>query len=101
MKEGDLLPPIHPGEMLREEFMVPMGLTSYALAKAMNVPRTRVERLVREETGISPEMALRLGHVFSTTPELWMNLQSRYELIVARRAAGHALDGLPVLIAAE
>jgi addiction module HigA family antidote len=103
MKEGDPLPPIHPGEILREEFLIPMGLTPYALAKAMRLPRTRVERLAREESAISPDMALRLAHVFSTTPELWLNLQSAYALEVARDAQANdrSLDGLPVLIAAE
>jgi addiction module HigA family antidote len=71
---------MHPGEVLREEFMVPYGLTAYALAKACRVPRTRIERIVREETGITVDTALRLARIFGTTPEFWLNLQNRYEM---------------------
>ena len=74
------LSPMHPGEVLREEFMVPYGLTTYALAKACRVPRTRIERIVREETGITVDTALRLARIFGTTPEFWLNLQNRYEM---------------------
>jgi len=74
------LPPMHPGEVLREEFMEPMGLTAYALAKAIDVPRTRVERIEREETAITADTALRLARYFSTTPQFWLNLQAEYEL---------------------
>ncbi|WP_041545147.1 MULTISPECIES: HigA family addiction module antitoxin [Chelativorans] len=74
------LSPMHPGEVLREEFMVPYGLTAYALAKACRVPRTRIERIVREETGITVDTALRLARIFGTTPEFWLNLQNRYEM---------------------
>ncbi len=73
-------PPVHPGEVLRDEFLEPMALTPYALAKAIGVPRTRVERLVREETSITADTALRLSCYFGTSPELWMNLQSGYDL---------------------
>ena len=80
------LPPLHPGEMLREEFLVPLGLSPYALAKAIGVPRTRIERLVREETPVTADTALRLGRYFNMTPQFWMNLQAHYELEVAGRA---------------
>src|SRR5262249_43256554 len=86
------LPPLHPGEVLREEFLKPLGLTAYALAAKLNVPRTRIERLRDEETGITADTALRLGIFFGTTAEFWMNLQDRFELEVARRAAGRKLD---------
>src|SRR5665213_3196452 len=79
------LPPMHPGEMLREEFMKPMGLTPYKIAKACGVPRTRIERLVREELGISADTALRLAKFFGTSVGFWMNLQSRYDVRVAER----------------
>ncbi|NOX72213.1 MAG: HigA family addiction module antidote protein [Alphaproteobacteria bacterium] len=72
--------PIHPGEMLREEFMVPLGLTSGKLAKALGVPRTRIERLVREETGMTTDTAARLGKYFQTTAQIWLNFQTSYEL---------------------
>ncbi len=86
MKIVAKLPPMHPGEMLREEFMKPMGLTPYKVAKACGVPRTRIERLVREELGISADTALRLAKFFGTTVGFWMNLQSRYDVRVAERA---------------
>jgi len=78
------LKPIHPGEILREEFMVPLGLNANALALALHVPAPSVYEIVREKRGISPEMALRLGVAFKTTPDFWLNLQSEYNLRVAR-----------------
>lgn len=85
------LPPLHPGEMLREEFLLPLALSPYALAKAIGVPRTRIERLVREETAITADTALRLGRYFNMTPQFWMNLQTRYELETAERALKRTL----------
>jgi antitoxin HigA-1 len=86
MKIVKTLPPMHPGEMLREEFLVPFGLTPYAVAKACGVPRTRIERIAREELGISADTALRLAKFFGTTPEFWLNLQTRYDVLTAARA---------------
>jgi addiction module HigA family antidote len=80
------LPPIHPGEILREEFLLPMELTPYAVAQACGVPRTRIERLAREETPVTADTALRLGKYFGTAPSFWMNLQARYDLEVAEDA---------------
>ena len=77
------LPPVHAGEVLREEFLKPMKLTPYAVAAAINVPRTRIERLVREETAVTADTALRLGKFFKTTPAFWMNIQAQYDLEVA------------------
>ncbi len=76
----DPLGPVHPGEILREEFLSPMDLTPYALAAALNVPRTRIERLVREEVDLTVDTALRLARYFGTTPEFWLNLQTAYAL---------------------
>ena len=73
-------PPIHPGEILREEFLAPLDLAPYSLAKALGVPRTRIERLAREETAITRDTALRLARYFGTTPEFWMNLQTAYDI---------------------
>lgn len=84
-------PPIHPGEMLREEFLVPLGITAYALARRLNVPRTRIERLVREETGLTPDTALRLARFFGSTPEFWLNMQLVYELTLAEMASGESI----------
>lgn len=85
------LPPIHPGEVLREEFLVPMELTAYAVARACGVPRTRIERLAREETPVTADTALRLGRYFGTTPEFWMGLQAQYDLECAQDEAAAEL----------
>jgi addiction module HigA family antidote len=77
--------PMHPGEVLREEFLVPLALSPYALANAIGVPRTRIERISREETPITADTALRLGRFFRMTPEFWMGLQSQYDLRCAER----------------
>jgi addiction module HigA family antidote len=82
-------PPIHPGEMLREEFMRPLGLSAGALAKALGVPRTRIERLVREETGLSPDTADLLAKYFGSSTEFWLNMQNRYLLDRLRTDAEH------------
>ncbi len=85
------LPPIHPGEVLREEFLVPMKLTPYALAQACGVPRTRIERLAREETPVTADTALRLARYFETSAEFWMGMQAQYDLERAQDAAAVAL----------
>lgn len=72
--------PMHPGEFLREEYLVPLGMSAGKLAKALDLPRTRIERIVREEIGISTDTALRLARFFSTTPNFWLNLQQAYEV---------------------
>jgi len=80
MKEGASMPPLHPGEMLREEFMKPLGLSANALAIALRVPVTRVSEIVRERRGITADTALRLAWYFNMTPEFWMRLQMDYDL---------------------
>lgn len=77
-------PPVHPGEVLREEFLVPLNMKAYSLAKRLHVPRTRLERLAREEVPVSADTALRLGHYFGTGPEFWMNLQAGFDIAVAQ-----------------
>ena len=77
------LTPVHPGEVLREEFLVPMGMASNALAKALAVPRTRIERLAKEQTPITADTALRLARYLGTTAAFWMNLQTRHDLELA------------------
>ena len=74
------LPPMHPGEVLREEFLVPLGLSAGALAKACGVPRTRIERLTREATPVTADTALRLARYFGTTASFWMGMQTQYDL---------------------
>jgi addiction module HigA family antidote len=81
--------PVHPGEFLREEYLAPLNMSAGALAKRLNLPRTRIERIVREEIGVSPETALRLARFFNTTPQFWMNFQQAYELETeAKKLAG-------------
>ena len=89
------LPPLHPGEVLREEFLVPLNLSPYAVAKACGVPRTRIERIAREELGITADTALRLGRYFAIEPQFWLNLQNRYDLATAGVAIRSALDRIP------
>jgi antitoxin HigA-1 len=85
------LPPLHPGEVLREEFLVPLGLSAGALAKAMGVPRTRVERIAAESIGITADTALRLGKALGTSAQLWLNLQNSFDMRTAERAIGKQL----------
>jgi addiction module HigA family antidote len=86
--------PIHPGEYLREEYLVPLPMSAGALAKALGVPRTRIERIVKEEIGITPDTALRLAKFFDTTPQFWMNLQQSYELETEARRLEAELNGI-------
>ncbi|MFZ2159467.1 MAG: HigA family addiction module antitoxin [Bradyrhizobium sp.] len=85
------LSPMHPGEVLREEFLLPLGLSSGALAKVCGVPRTRIERLANEEAGVTADTALRLSKAFGTSPELWLNLQTDYDVQIAKRQIGNDL----------
>ena len=72
--------PVHPGEILREDFIVPLGLSLNRLALELHVPVTRIAEIVRERRAITPDTALRLSRYFSTTAEFWLNLQVRYDL---------------------
>jgi len=80
--------PIHPGEVLREDFMAPMGLSANALARHIGVPPNRVSAIVAGRRGVTGDTALRLGAAFGTTPEFWLTLQARWELETARDTAG-------------
>jgi addiction module HigA family antidote len=91
MRMPKKLPPLHPGEILREEFLVPLNLAPGALAKAMGVPRTRVERIAAETSGITADTALRLSKALGTSAELWLNLQTRFDVETAERAIGKDL----------
>jgi len=91
------LAPVHPGEILREEFLVPLKLTPYAVAAALNVPRTRIERIAREEKPVTADTALRLARYFGTSERFWMNLQTRYDLEVEKDRHTHAGKGFHAL----
>lgn len=78
------LKPVHPGEILREEFMRPLGLSVNRLALELRVPVTRMAEIVHRRRAVTSDTALRLGRLFCTTPEFWLNLQTRYDLEIAR-----------------
>ena len=88
------LEPVHPGEILKHDFMEPLALSSTALAAAIGVAPARVNEIVRGRRGITAETALRLARYFSTDAQSWMNLQGRYELALAERDAAGALDAI-------
>ena len=81
-----LLPPVHPGEILREDFMKPLGLTVNKLALGLRVPATRIGEIMHERRRITADTALRLARYFKTNPEFWLNLQNFYDLEVSRRS---------------
>ena len=83
-KRKRLIPPLHPGEMLREEFLIPLRMTAQMLAKEINVPERRVVAIVKERRGLDAELCLRLARFFRVSPEFWMNTQKGYELETAR-----------------
>ena len=85
------LPPIHPGEQLREEFMKPLRITAYRLAKDIGVPVTRIQDIIAERRAITGDTALRLARYFDTTPEFWLNMQRDFELESAAEALGDRL----------
>jgi antitoxin HigA-1 len=87
MGRSRLAPPVHPGEVLKGEFLDGIGVSAYALAKALCVPSNRVTAIINGERAITAETALRLARFFGTTDSFWMNLQSNYELAVARQKA--------------
>ncbi|WP_407157006.1 HigA family addiction module antitoxin [Bradyrhizobium sp. STM 3557] len=86
------LAPMHPGEVLREEFLIPLDLSAGALAKACGLPRTRIERIVNEETAVSADTALRLGKALGTSAQLWLNLQNDFDMRTAQSRIGKELD---------
>lgn len=86
------LKPMHPGEVLREEFLMPLNLSAGALARTCGLPRTRIERIASEQSGITADTALRLAKALGTPPELWLNLQNDFDIQIARRELGKALD---------
>ena len=88
------LPPIHPGEILLEEFMVPIGLSSNALANAVGVTPARIHEIVRGKRGISADTALRLGRFFGVDAQSWLNLQQQYDIHCAEDALGKSLSAI-------
>lgn len=80
-----MLSPVHPGEVLLEDFMRPLGLSAYRLAKDIGVPTLRISQIVRGQRAVTADTALRLARYFGTSPEVWMRLQAQYDLEVAQR----------------
>ncbi len=89
---------MHPGEVLKEVYLAPLNMGAIAFARRLGVPRTRIERLIKGTTGITPDTALRLARVFNTTPAYWMNLQTNYEMALAVKAID--LSNIKPLVAA-
>ena len=87
--------PTHPGEMLLEEFLEPMGITQRDLANAIAVPYQRVNEIVNGRRGVTPSTALRLAQFFGTSSDFWMNLQLRWDLYHAQRAEAEVLKRIP------
>lgn len=92
LREERVRPPVHPGRVLELEFLEPLGITAYQLAKAIGVMPPRVYEVARGERAVSADTALRLGRYFGTGPEFWISLQSRYDLEVARDRAGDQIE---------
>ncbi len=85
---GEVMEPVHPGAILREEFLDPLGVSAYRLAKSLGVPKNRVTAIVNGDRAITSDTALRLARFFNTSAEFWINLQTSYDLEVARRDRG-------------
>ena len=85
------LPPVHPGEILREDFLADMDISAYRLAKSTGMPIQRVTAILHGRRGVTADTALRLGRYFGVDPQWWMNMQAHYELTVARQALGDRL----------
>jgi len=102
MSEQQLLPPIHPGEILLEEFLQPMDISQYRLAKDIGVPPRRINEIVHGKRGISADTALRLSRYFGLSERFWMNLQARYDLEVEKdRLRGRLEQEVKVLTIAH
>lgn len=91
------MPPVHPGEILKYECMEPLGLSVTATAKALGATRNAISEIINGRRGISPEMALKLAKAFNTTPEVWNNLQNRYDLWQAKQNIGDKLKKIKPL----
>ena len=89
------LPNIHPGEILREEFLIPMEITPYRLAKSLGVAQTRIADILNERRGITADTALRLAAFFGNSPQFWLNLQAHFDLEHAKGQLGAALGRIP------
>ena len=94
------LPDIHPGEILNEDFLGPLGVTQYRLAQAVAVPPRRINEIVHGKRAISADTALRLARYFGTTPDFWINLQAQYDLRQAEKSLKQIMDKIEPLVLA-
>ncbi len=101
MVTDTIMPPVHPGEILLTEFLEPLAVSQYQLAKAVDVPARRINEIVHGQRRISADTALRLSRYFGTSERFWMNLQARYDLEVEKDRLGTALDEIQPLSAAS
>jgi addiction module HigA family antidote len=92
MNAQNRMRPIHPGEILREEFLAPLNMSAHALALELKVAAPRINDIVRERRAVTPNTALRLARYFGTTPGFWLNLQTAYDLKIAQRESGQTID---------
>jgi addiction module HigA family antidote len=92
MKPNNRMRPIHPGEILREEFLGPLKMSGHALSMALKVPAPRINDIVRERRAVTPDTALRLARYFGTTPGFWLNLQTTYDLKIAQHELGRIIE---------
>jgi addiction module HigA family antidote len=101
MVTDTIMPPVHPGEILLTEFLEPLGVSQYQLAKAVDVPARRINEIVHGQRRISADTALRLSRYFGTSERFWMNLQARYDLEIEKDRLGSVLDEIRPLSAAS
>jgi antitoxin HigA-1 len=101
MAADTVMAPVHPGEILLEEFLKPLSVSQYKLAKELGVPPRRINEIVHGQRRISADTALRLARFFGTSERFWINLQARYDLEIEKDRLGDALDGIRPLSAAS
>ena len=94
MDTNERLPNIHPGEVLREEFLIPLGLSQYALAKAIGVPALRISQICAGKRAVTADTALRLGRFFGTSEGFWLGLQADFDLEAARQILSERLQSI-------
>ncbi|WP_439849171.1 HigA family addiction module antitoxin [Thioalkalicoccus limnaeus] len=92
MKPFNGMRPVHPGEILREDFLAPLGMSVNALAQALRVPATRLHEIVKERRAVTPDTALRLARYFGGDAQSWLNLQTSYDLKIAERDLGATIE---------
>lgn len=101
MTPETVMPPVHPGEILYEEFLAPLSLSQYQLAREISVPARRINEIVHGQRRITADTALRLARFFGTSDRFWLNLQTRFDLEMEKDRLGDTLDGIRPITAAS